>query len=556
MRRILVFLLLALTFAAGAKAQGVQIGIYDETMTAGRWSQYFNCLVHGWQWKPESSSEWAQYTCMGPRVAEVTAANVPDQILGFWRGQNASRKDCVDVISDDTGWTLSKVDRPDLTPGTYGWSAREGQITSTYIRLVRRIGVTGCTNFWHSAYMVIPLAQESSCTAVKDPVLPATGVQTERQVDYAGAGADPLSLTRYYRSQWPGNTTSGFGGFWSHNYSGTVRAIGGDGSGGEVALVMRPQGQTIMFRRSGGGTWTPSISTHDALTGDAAAGFTYLDSSTGNSEQYDAQGRLTVVKNRVSQVTQLTYGTTGPENGKLTTVRNAFGRTLTFQYDVKGRIAQVSTPNTGAQPIRYQYEEAANLASGMAGNNQLTSVTWQDGTSRKYHYENAGMLHGLTGITDEKGVRVATFAYGADGRVVHGEEAGGTGAFDVTYPNGSTTRITETVKGNATSTDFSFTSVGNTVLPAGQSAPCPGCGANGKSSEYDALGNLTRRIGHGGSDTRFTYDTLNRQIRRDKTVGAGPAQSVLTEWHPTWNVPVRAATPGMIQTFEYDALGR
>jgi hypothetical protein len=38
-------------------------------------------------------------------------------------------------------------------------------------------------------------------------------------------------------------------------------------------------------------------------------------------------------------------------------------------------------------PIRYVYNEAASLASGVPAQSQLTSIVWQNGSVRRYHHE-------------------------------------------------------------------------------------------------------------------------------------------------------------------------
>ena len=68
---------------------------------------------------------------------------------------------------------------------------------------------------------------------------------------------------------------------------------------------------------------------------------------------------------------------------------------------------------------------------------RLVRVEYPDGTTRQYHYENADFYYALTGITDENGVRYATFAYDSQGRAISTEHADvGSGAqekFQIDY---------------------------------------------------------------------------------------------------------------------------
>ena len=57
-------------------------------------------------------------------------------------------------------------------------------------------------------------------------------------------------------------------------------------------------------------------------------------------------------------------------------------------------------------PFSYSYDTNGNL----------TKVTKPDTYTIQYEYENATYVNALTGITDEKGVRYATFGYDSSGR--------------------------------------------------------------------------------------------------------------------------------------------
>ena len=74
-----------------------------------------------------------------------------------------------------------------------------------------------------------------------------------------------------------------------------------------------------------------------------------------------------------------------------------FGHALSFAYDAAGHLATLTDP--AGQPFTYAYD----------ADNNLISVTYPDGAMRAYHYEDARFPHHLTGITDENGVRFASY---------------------------------------------------------------------------------------------------------------------------------------------------
>ena len=154
----------------------------------------------------------------------------------------------------------------------------------------------------------------------------------------------------------------------------------------------------------------------------------------------------------------------------LIALRNHFGREIRFTYDAQSRIAEVLPPGavsgTGAgsatSPIRYTYDEAASLGPGVPVRGQLSSVSWQDGAVRRYHYEDARWPQALTGITDEAGVRYATYSYNDLGRVERSEHVGGADRVDFAYGFNAAGQATSTLtdytgpNGAATSRSYTF----------------------------------------------------------------------------------------------------
>jgi YD repeat-containing protein len=83
--------------------------------------------------------------------------------------------------------------------------------------------------------------------------------------------------------------------------------------------------------------------------------------------------------------------------GLLKSVKNQFGRELKFTYDAQGRLAELLPPSaisgqpagSAISPIRYAYNEPASLGAGVPAQSQLTSIVWQDGSTRRWHHEDA-----------------------------------------------------------------------------------------------------------------------------------------------------------------------
>ena len=72
---------------------------------------------------------------------------------------------------------------------------------------------------------------------------------------------------------------------------------------------------------------------------------------------------------------------------------------------------------------RYGYDDRSNLVS----------VTWPDQTARTYHYEDIIDPRLLTGLTDERGIRVETYRYDDRGRPIESGRIGGADRIQVEY---------------------------------------------------------------------------------------------------------------------------
>lgn len=491
--------------------------------------------------------------------------------------------------------TFTFEGEPDRTYGSgllyYGWpSWRIDYIDGSGCFYTNQAGTSGELFSYAQPFDPGPV-EERSCR-VANPVLPGTGRKLHDETDYSGAGADALDLRRYYRSRWmDGQAARGvapiaaWDGGWklSFHASLTLRA---DGS----LRAYRPDGTTVGFGPRGvASAWTTATS-RDTVTpivdaGGQVTGFTYQRAGDDSTETYDATGRLQSLRARNGWLTSLVYSNAStpaavaPAAGLLISVRNAFGRELRFTYDAAGRMAEALPPGavSGApagatSPIRYRYDEAASLGATVPALGQLTSVTWQDGAVRRYHYEDGRWPQALTGITDEASVRYATYAYDGEGRVVRSEHAGGADRVDLSYGVDAGGNPVTTVTdysgpgGSATSRNYGFVDIEGVRHVAAVSAPCSLCGNTRQASSYDSAGRLLKAIDHDGTVTFYAYDAKGNETER-ATFPSGyqaattrPALSaatkvVSTKWHGTFNLPTQVAEPGKITSTTYNSKG-
>jgi YD repeat-containing protein len=376
-------------------------------------------------------------------------------------------------------------------------------------------------------------------------------------------------------------------------------------------LVTSSMDKRRTFRKQTNGTWAPDTGQRDSLTelkdaNGVRTGWQHKRFEDDAIENYSATGVLQSIKERNGWTTTLTYSdaatpvanylkgstsvpTPAAMPGLLISVKNHFGRELKFTYEavsisgaVQARLKELLPPGavsgSGAglaqSPIVYGYEEAASLASGVALKGQLTSVTWQDGTLKRYHYENTSLPNHLTGITDEAGVRVGTYAYNGSGQAISSEKAGGAEKLTFHYSGDGRTHVTDYTGPNnsATTRTYSIQVKNGVARPTAVTAPCPTCGSTQQSTLYGdgttanggagANGQPIKTVAHDGTVTFYTYDAKGRETEK-ATFPASYAGSstrpalnlassvISTQWHAAYNLPTKRAEPGKITAYTY-----
>jgi YD repeat-containing protein len=387
-----------------------------------------------------------------------------------------------------------------------------------------------------------------SCGSVGNPINPNIGNKFQIEKDFTGAGAFPLVLTRTYNSVWvkPSSASVALPKYWGSGWIGNynTKVIYDSSSTGTTlpkATVIRANGRVLNFAQTSANIFQPDADIQDKLirlsnASGVTTGWRYI-TSTEMTETYDASGKLLSISNRAGATQTLTYA-----NGLLQTVTDPAGRQITFTYDAAQRVATATIPSGGV--YRYTYQAAGMLAS----------VTYPDNTVRIYHYEDSRFPTYLTGITDEKGNRFATYAYNDQGKASSSEHAGSVDRVTVGYNTDGSADVTDALGALRT---YSFQTIFGMIKTKGLTQPCTACGGSNKSTSYDDNGNIKNRTDFSGNLTNYTYD-LNRNLETLRVEGLDAAgattpatRTITTEWHPTWRLPKRIAEPLKITTYVY-----
>lgn len=355
-----------------------------------------------------------------------------------------------------------------------------------------------------------------------NPINFALGNKVQEEEDYLGpTQANPLRLARSFNSA---------DGYWRHSYATRLKL---DAS--EVILI-HPSGLEQSFARSGS-TITAPPDELGTLSQDGP-NWLYIDPDNIRYE-FNSNGRLSRQTTPYGLYHSLSYATDGG-----ITVTDNFGNSFFFTEDAHFRPGSLSAPGMS---IAYTFDTRSRLLTAV-------KTTGSDVGTRSYHYEDSTYPQFLTGITDERNVRYARYAYDSLGRATSSEHAGGADRVAVAYDTAGTTTVTNAL---GKQTVYHYTLVnGVKRISRIQGEPSANCPASNASFTYDSRGLLASQTDNRGTLTRYTYNARGLETSRSEAVGSAQERVVSTEWHPSLPLPLRVTEPGRTLSFTYDTQGR
>lgn len=135
-------------------------------------------------------------------------------------------------------------------------------------------------------------------------------------------------------------------------------------------------------------------------------------------------------------------------NEKLT-VRYSEDDGQTIYTHSNGEHFTLSNINSNGKDFRFEDVDGNTIDYEYEGNN-LTTVIFSDGSKKTYHYENEQFPHALTGLTNELGVRFATWAYDSLGRANLSMHANDAERYDFVYDTANKKVIETRIGGKKT----------------------------------------------------------------------------------------------------------
>ena len=440
------------------------------------------------------------------------------------------------------------------------------------------------------------------CPADGNPIYPLTGVK--RQEESLGISLSHFELGLAFDNRrslpeanggqtWLLSAPASFSPLWDSNLHRALYVQGTLATQYSSIAVHRGGGIWETFSTSGGPRYFSTGGQSNELNFLNYV-WTLIDRGAKQEEIYDANGTLTAIAFATGGKVSLTYSTAStpaamaPQAGLLIQATDTFGRTVSFNYEaapsgtsLPARIRQVTAPDG----------LAASMAYDTAGN--LQSIQWPDGRTRSFLYERVDLPFALTGIADERGQRVSSYGYDAQGRAISTQGGGGANRYNVSYDSPPSWSVTETYDASlrlvwrdhrwqAPINTITTDPLGNSISMAAaniagmprlssQSQPAgSGCAASSSQFAYDERNNVIQRDDFNGTRTCYAYDSSSREAMRVEGLASGasgascaamtaagtalPAGSrkVSTLWHPDWSFTVKQAEPGRITTSVYN----
>jgi len=353
-----------------------------------------------------------------------------------------------------------------------------------------------------------------------NPVNIAIGNKYQEELDFIGGGPFPLNFTRIYNS---------VDGYWRHSYSAKLKLTG------SLITLVRSDGKESRFTVAG--AVITSEPTELGRLSQSGTGWRYLSPSQEIFE-FDSLGRLVGKTNPVGQSHVLTYNTAS------VTVADGAGNSFEFTQDNRGQPLSLSATDIS---IVYGYDNSSRLVSVTKNQLGVSQV-------RGFHYENSSYPRFLTGITDERGVRYATWTYDTQGRAITSEHAGGAEKVSIVYNSDGSASVTNEL-GKATTYRFQVIQ-GVKHISAIEGEPSANCPSSNSVFTYDSRGLLKTKTDNRGILTTYDYNERGLEISRTEAAGTPQARTITTTWHPTLFLPTTVTEPNQVTTYAYDALGR
>ncbi|QIL80982.1 RHS repeat protein [Diaphorobacter sp. HDW4A] len=368
-----------------------------------------------------------------------------------------------------------------------------------------------------------------------NPISPSFGEKLRFESDIFDSSPHGLTFDRYYRSYSGGSPEGGakhLGKGWSHNHH--MKLIKYFKKTYPKVAISNQQGELVEFTPTNNGKWEPTnVNVADTLIHSVDT-WTFRPQKSDTSYVFTEDGILRKKIERNNWITEYDYESTDPS--KIATIKNNFGKQLTFSY-IGDRISSIEDQAGKFTQYTYSLDSKKNLLS----------VIYPDGSEKIYIYNDLDLL---IGIIDETGVEWGKFAYDSNKRAIKTELPNGIESYSITYSQNGFTSVKDPL---GTVRQFAYnTTMDGRIQSTSASLPSADGSNSIKRQTTNYYGILSNQEDFLGRSTALSWNdrSLLTQIYEDNI------RSTTIEWHHEFNIPTKIKTGSIENAFTYDISGR
>jgi len=453
--------------------------------------------------------------------------------------------------------------------------------------------------------------------ATSNPIVLATGAKALDAQDFATADGE-FRIGRHYRSFQVGRPISGtmlprstprwLAGGWNFDFGYEIQLgtfSGSPGSPTAEVAILAPDGTGYGFILQPSGQWLPDPTVGAAnvpknvtlqFVGTLPTNLADLNSTQSTWQLTDSDDNVWIFQTNVGPnggtydwgwPTQKTarsgyqwnfvYNT----DSSLASITDSFGRAATFTWNQFFTTSIVPAP-AGVMPypvavasiglpdgtsLNYTYDPPpATSAPSIAKIKRLVKVQRLSSAnaildSTTYLYEDTRFPTHITGVIDNLGIRIRTYAYDVQGRAISSSLASGANPYQVQFGQSGTANTSRVLNGLGKAEDYTFTAF-STSNPAdyrltqiaGESSANTGADTN--SMTYGTNSFVASLTDPNGIVTTTTRDSNGRPITIVEGSGTASQRTTTITWNSTFNEPDSVVRPGLTETYTYNATGQ
>ncbi len=301
---------------------------------------------------------------------------------------------------------------------------------------------------------------------------------------------------------------------WTHTYDLSLWFSTG------AAHLRDAEGREILFASRLDGGYADNLRYHLSLA--AITGGYRVTTKDQTQYNVNTSGKLVSIVDRDGNTLTLAYD----GSNRLSSVTDPFGRALTFTYDASNRIISLTD---GTRTVTYGYDGAGNLLTVV----DAAAKTWTYGSDAS---------HRLTSITDPLAHVVEAFTYDGSDRVATFYKDSGNNALAFAYSSATQTTVTNSL-GNATT--FTLDPY-NGVATAISGPGCTSCGTGTHESYVlDAYLNKTQTTDGNGIITKRTFDGYGDVLTSTEAFGTALQRATTYTYDSTYHFVATATVPSV-----------